>query len=110
MSMQFQFFGFDPNDELQKDANRSLEKLIDQSPYGSVPVALLERTKEGFRCEIDLYTRHGPLIAHSCQDTANRALTKVYEVLQQKLSRWRAGNRSRHLSPEAWHFERDSAA
>jgi ribosome-associated translation inhibitor RaiA len=89
MSLQFQFFGFDPDDELKKNANRSLNRLLDLSPYGSVPVALLEKTAEGFRCAIDLYTQHGPFIAHACQSTASQALTHVCETLQKKLARWK---------------------
>lgn len=100
MSLQFQFFGFDPNDELRKNANRSLERLINLSPYGSVPVALLEKTEEGFRCAVDVYTQHGPFIAHSCQSSASQALTNVCEALYKKLARWRE-DRSRHLPGKA---------
>lgn len=89
MCMQFQFFGFDPDDDLKNNANRSLDRLLDLSPYGSVAVALLERTTEGFRCAIDLYTQHGPFIAHACQSTASQALTHVCEALQKKLVRWK---------------------
>jgi ribosome-associated translation inhibitor RaiA len=89
MSLQFQFFGFDPDHELKRNANRSLDRLLDLAPYGSVPVALLEKTVEGFRCAIDLYTQHGPLVAHSCQSTASQALTHVCKTLHKKLERWK---------------------
>jgi hypothetical protein len=89
MSLQFQFFGFDPDNDLKKNANRSLERLFDMSPYGSIPVALMEKTAEGFRCAIDLYTHHGPFIAHSCQATASQALTKACKTLHDKLAHWR---------------------
>jgi ribosome-associated translation inhibitor RaiA len=103
MSLRLQFFGFVPDDDLIANANRSIERLIDLSPYGLVPVALLEKTKEGFRCAIDLYTMRGPLVAHSYQDTPSQALEKVCEVLQEKLSRWTTA-RPRHLSEQARRF------
>lgn len=89
MSLQFQFLGFDPDDELKRNANRSLDRLLNMSPYGSVPVALLEKSEEGFRCAIDLYTQHGPFVSQACQATASQALTRVCEALHQKLGRWR---------------------
>lgn len=99
MSLQFQFFGFDPDDELKKYANRSLDRLLNMSPYGSVPVALLEKTEEGFRCAIALYTQHGPLVSHACQITANQALKRVCEALYQNLGRWK--ERQTRLSAES---------
>lgn len=89
MLLEFQFFGFDPDDDLQKNARRSLDQLLNQSPNGSLPVALLEKTEDGFRCAIDLYTQHGPLIAQACQSTPSQALSHVCDTLQKKLVRWK---------------------
>jgi hypothetical protein len=86
---QFQFLGFEPEAELQRNANRSLERLLDLSPYGSMAVALLERVGGRFRCAVDLYTRFGPFVAQSCQSDASTALTHVCLAIQAKLERCR---------------------
>jgi hypothetical protein len=88
MKPQFQFLGFEPEAELQRNANRSLERLLDLSPYGSMAVALLERLDGRFRCAVDLYTRFGPLVAQSCQNEASTALIHVCLALQAKLEHW----------------------
>jgi hypothetical protein len=85
MSAQFRFFGFVPDYDLKKNANSLLARLIDLSPYGTVSVALIEKTAEGFRCAIDLYTQHGPFIACSFRKTASEALNHVCEELHKKL-------------------------
>lgn len=89
MSPHFQFFGFEPDTDLQINADNALDRLVDLAPYGSLPVALLEKTNDGFRCAIDLYTRHGPFVAHSEQSTASAALTHVVDAIRKKLERWK---------------------
>ncbi len=98
MRMEFEFFGFEPDAELRSNAQRSLEKLIDLAPYGSVPVALIEKNLDGYRCAIELYTKRGPFIANSQHLTPDAALTQVCEKLLEKLARW---NRRRAIAKTA---------
>lgn len=90
MSTQFQFFGFKPTYHLRKKACRSLNRLLDISPYGSMAVAILEKTQDGFRCAIDIYTRYGPLISQIRSKTAHKAIERVCETLEGKINTWRS--------------------
>ncbi len=89
MHPKFQFLGFEPEPELRADAERRLNRLLDLSPYGSVAVALLEKTEHGFRSAVSVYTKHGPFVAEFCQDTADEALVHVMKTLTTKIENWR---------------------
>lgn len=96
MHPKFQFLGLEPEPELRADAERKLDRLLDLSPYGSVAVALLEKTEHGFRCAVSVYTKHGPFVAESSQDTADEALVHVTKTLTTKIENWREA-RTRHI-------------
>ncbi len=92
----FHFFGFEPDEELRTYAEQRLDRLLDLSPYGSVAVALLEKTEHGFRCVVSVYTKHGPFIAESTQYLADEALVHVMKTLTSKIENWREA-RTRYI-------------
>lgn len=89
MQTQFQFLGFEPDHELRVEAQHKLERLLDQAPYGSFAVAVIEKMDQGYRCAIDIYTINGPFVAQSQHTSAGAALNRVMKMLTLRIERWR---------------------
>lgn len=100
MPFQFKFMGFNPDLTVRSAAQRTLDQILNQSPYESHPVALLERSaapsQDHYHCAVEIYTRFGPFMASAEKSTALEALAAVEQALLRKLRTW-AESRSRVL-------------
>ena len=85
---EFTFVGFEPDEELRIQANRSLDRLLENAPYGSIAVALLEKNEAGYRCSIEIYSRNGPFTGSGSDHTGKGALETVLKILAPRLKRW----------------------
>lgn len=94
----FNFIGFDPDDQLRMEANGIVAELLDLAPLGSIAVAMLEKSEDRYRCSIEIYSHHGPYTASSSDLSPNAALQTVLGLLAPRLKRWnRAQTESRIL-------------
>lgn len=89
MLSRFHFIGFEPdlNDRLK--ANRTLDRLMNMAPYGSVSVALLEKSEPGYRASIDIYSKHAPFSASVVAASASDAISRIEQAIAEKLLTWR---------------------
>jgi hypothetical protein len=99
MITDFQFFGFNPTDELKTKAIRALDRLLDIAPYGSMAVALMRKDEDMYCCSIEIFSKRGPFVARVSQKTPEASLEKSARMLSKKLERWHESVRSPALQP-----------
>ncbi len=89
MIPDFNFIGFDPDEDIKNKAYLAAERLLDIVPYGSMAVALLQKDEISYRCAIEIYSKHGPFTARASDTTPDAALESVVRTLSKKLVRWK---------------------
>lgn len=93
MTSDFNYIGFEPSAELERSAERTLERLMAASPYGSMAVAMLEKTEDIYECAIEIYSRNGSIIARASSHSPSDALDVVSKSLARKIKRWKVSRR-----------------
>jgi len=93
MTSDFNYIGFEPGAELEKSAEKTLERLMAASPYGSMAVAMLEKVENGYECAIEIYSRNGSIIARASSQFPGGALDVVSKSLARKIKRWKVSKR-----------------
>lgn len=94
MISKFEFMGFLPNEELREKSNLALERLLDLAPYGSIAVALLEKTDVTYSCAIEIYSKQGPFSVRVTDARAEAVLEAAVRALSRKLDQWKELRRS----------------
>jgi hypothetical protein len=77
MLCQLHYKNFEPDEAVRSVANLALSRILDQAPYGSAAIALLEKQEDGFRFTLDVYSRRGPFCATFLRSTAGEAIRAV---------------------------------
>ena len=89
MLSQFYFKDLNPSKELRSEANQTLDRILDEAPFGAITIVLIEKDGAQYRCSVDIYTKNGPLIASTVQATPLMAIKHVEDVLLTKLGKWK---------------------
>ncbi|MGE4108427.1 MAG: hypothetical protein AB7F66_14570 [Bacteriovoracia bacterium] len=91
----FNFFDFEPNEDLRKKANLATQRLLDLAPYGSIVVAALKKKGELYKCSIDIYSSNGPFRTSAAHEDPKVSLESAARSISKKLDHWKG---LRHLS------------
>lgn len=89
MIPDFNFVGFEPNDELKESSSKLLERLLDLAPFGSIAVAQLVQDELSFHCTIEIYSKFGPFIACASGASPQKVLENASESVTKKMRRWK---------------------
>ncbi len=90
MISQFYFKNFEADEELRVAANLTLSRILDSAPYDSMAVAILEWKVDGYRCGLDIYTKHGPFMATAFGLSPLDTLQTVEQRLKNQILFWRS--------------------
>lgn len=87
---RFEFFGFEPNNEMKSFAKEILGHVVGDSPSDANSVAQLTKTHRGFEGLLKVTSIAGTFVAHVV-DEANpvHAMQKLHEKIFEQLSRWK---------------------
>ncbi len=85
---QVLFKNMRPTPEERTYADSVVQSILAAAPYDSRALALLEKTEDGYRCSIDIYSQFGgPFIGEAVAPDPARALDKLAGELWPSLSR-----------------------
>ena len=87
MIPEFQYKGFEPDDHVIAEAEGILERIRDLAPPGSTVVSLLNYSKDGYACSIDIYLRRGSVHASTSDFDPFRTLQNAEETIVEKLNK-----------------------
>ena len=88
MSSKFLFRGVE-DENLEREANQRLARLMDGAPYDSSVAALLEKGARGYWAAIDIYSTHGPFVTRVSAPTAREAVDRSLTKIAERLEAWR---------------------
>jgi hypothetical protein len=88
MSPDFNFIGFNPDDELKTKAYLTFDRLLEIAPVGSIIVGALQKDGHDYRCSIEIYSKHGPFSSRCFSDTPDSALASATRSMFQSIERW----------------------
>ena len=87
MIPEFQYKGFEPDDHVVAEAEGILDRIRDLAPAGSTIVSLLDYSKEGYACSIDIYLRRGSVHASTSEIDPFKTLHRAEETIIEKLNK-----------------------
>jgi ribosome-associated translation inhibitor RaiA len=91
MNHQFHFKNFEPEFKLRFQSNLIFNRILDEAPYGAIGVGLLEKQgEEEYRCALDIYSNHGPLMASAVSSTPEQALEALEEKIKKQIAWWKS--------------------
>jgi len=85
MLAKMEFRNFFPNPDLLKAVSQILNQLIVMTPVDTVATAFLEKTKNMYRCSIDIYSKNEIFIISKLGKNPNMALEKMEKILWEKI-------------------------
>jgi hypothetical protein len=88
---RFQFFGIEPEPDLEKVANLKLVQLVALAPPGSQSAGTLEKTGKSYLAGVRIASHFRSFSSHSISGTAENAVARALERLEDQIYRWRYG-------------------
>src|SRR4051812_14754955 len=86
---RFEFFGFEPGNELRSAAKEILGHVVGDSPSDANSVARLTKTQRGFEGLCKVTSVAGTFLAHVVDADPIRAVQKLHEKMFEQLSSWK---------------------
>lgn len=96
----FLFKGFEPSQELNEAANRSMASALVLSPNDSIPFGYIVKDKHLYRGHIEICSSHGVFSAYATSSDPEAVLGKLKARILKQLKRWR---KSRFSPPTPAH-------
>lgn len=86
---RFEFFGFEPSNEMQCFAKEILGHVVGDSPSDANSVARLTKTQRGFEGLLKVTSLAGTFVAHVVEANPVHAMQKLHEKIFEQLSSWK---------------------
>lgn len=86
---RFEFFGFEPSNEMRSNAKEILGHVCSDSPSDANSVAQLTKTQRGFEGLFKVTSLAGTFLAHVVEADPVRAMQKLHEKMCEQLTTWK---------------------
>ncbi len=86
---RFEFFGFEPSNEMRSNAKEILGHVCGDSPSDANSVAQLTKTQRGFEGLFKVTSLAGTFLAHVVEADPVRAMQKLHEKMCEQLTTWK---------------------
>lgn len=86
---RFEFFGFEPSNEIRSTAKEILGHVVGDSPSDANSVAQLTKTQRGFEGLLKVTSIAGTFLAHVVETDPVSAMQKLHEKMCVQLNTWK---------------------
>jgi hypothetical protein len=86
---RFEFFGFEPSNEMRSVAKEILGHVVGDSPSDANSVAQLTKTQRGFEGLFRVSSIAGIFLAHVVEADPVRAMQKLHEKIFEQINKWK---------------------
>lgn len=86
---RFEFFGFEPSNEIRSVAKEMIGNVVGDSPSDANSVAQLTKTQRGFEGLLRVSSIAGTFLAHVVETDPLSAMQKLHEKMFEQLSKWK---------------------
>lgn len=86
---RFEFFGFEPSNEIRSVAKEIIGHVVGDSPSDASSVAQITKTHKGFEGLLRVSSIAGTFLAHVVEADPVRAMQKLHEKMFEQLSTWK---------------------
>ena len=86
---RFEFFGFEPSNEICTTAKEILGHVVSDSPSDANSLVQVTKTSRGFEGLMKVTSIAGTFLAHVVEADPVRAMQKVHEKMCEQLTTWK---------------------